>query len=280
MSLSHFRETIFLNHDSNNSAISNSHQCHFSPGSAISAPGSAISSRDLKAGLALTQCQKCQNFPKSFLNTPRAFTSTTDAFPRCVGLPPMRRNRHPAPCHSERSGAESRNPESPNAPSHPAANVIPAPCHSERSASGVEESKVPERSQSSRRKRHSGPLSFRAQRSGVEESRRGGYFTNLKDYRNPQTEKSPLPSRERATVTMNLERLRRPNYPIIKSPSPLPSRLAPSCRHPMPERCSISETRPQSPSSAFPFSSAAVHRAMGSCASREHESCYARSAQV
>ena len=66
MSLSHFRETIFLNHDSNNSAISNSHQCYFSPGSAISAPDSAISSRDVKAGLALTQCKKCQNFPKTF----------------------------------------------------------------------------------------------------------------------------------------------------------------------------------------------------------------------
>ena len=83
MSLSHFRETIFLNHDSNNSAISNSHQCYFSPGSAISAPDSAISSRDVKAGLALTQCKKCQNFPKTFPRMYAVLFPHHDPTPRC-----------------------------------------------------------------------------------------------------------------------------------------------------------------------------------------------------
>ena len=264
MSLSHVHEIDFLKQCSNNSAISNSHQCHFGPWQCHFGPRQCHFIQRPQSWPSFDAVPKVPEFPQNFFPySPRAVPPTTYAFPRCVGLPPMRRNRHPAPCHSERSGAESRNPESPNAPSHPAANVIPAPCHSERSASGVEESKVPERSQSSRRKRHSGPLSFRAQRSGVEESRRGGYFTNLKDYRNPQTEKSPLPSRERATVTMNLERLRRPNYPIIKSPSPLPSRSVPSCPPPRPARYSIAETRPQSTSSAFPSASAVVHRAIG-----------------
>ena len=71
MSLSHFRETIFLNHDSNNSAISNSHQCQFGPWQCHFGP---------------RQChfiQRPQSWP-SFDAVPKVPEFPQNFFPKCT----------------------------------------------------------------------------------------------------------------------------------------------------------------------------------------------------
>ena len=107
MSLSHFRETIFLNHDSNNSAISNSHQCHFGPWQCHFGPRQCHFIQRPQSWRRFEAVPKVPEFLQNFfLNTPRAVPTTrqlkSTSFQNCSCPNPSFRRRA---CPVRRCGA-------------------------------------------------------------------------------------------------------------------------------------------------------------------------------